>query len=77
MSLNIECGSFHAECINHPSDLYIYFDGGFMVWNWNVSEPTGIWFNGDMFLLAKWKFKSAADACSQLNAWTQEMLAVQ
>lgn len=74
MSLNIECGSLHAECLNHPNDVYIYFDGGFFVWNCNVSEPCGIWFNGDMFMLAKWKFSNGNEAVAVLNEWVQQML---
>ena len=75
MSLNIECGTFHSECLNHPNDVYIYFDGGFLVWNCNTSESLGIWFNGDMFMLAKRKYKTGNEACIAINQWASEMLA--
>lgn len=75
MSLNIECGFLRAECLNHVNDVYIYFDGGFIVWNCN-SEPFGVWFNGDMFMLAKWKFTDGKQAAVALNEWVAHMLAV-
>ena len=77
MSLNIESGFLRAEALNHPNDLYIYFEGGFFVYSIRKDNPPcGIWFNGDMFLLAEWKFKNgAAEAAVILNEWAQQMLA--
>ena len=76
MSLNIEGTKLVAECLNHPNDVYIYFDGGFFVWNWNVSAPMGIWRDGDMFFLAKWKFHDGHHATNALNTWANERAAV-
>jgi hypothetical protein len=74
MSLNIECGSLTAECLNAPSDVYLYFDGGFFVWNCDTSEPLSIWFNGDQFYLTRYKYTDAHDAVVALNDWVQKQL---
>jgi len=76
MSLNIEGTTVRAECINHPNDVYVYFDGGHFVWNILIGEPQGVWWNGDMFLFAKWKFVNGKEAAIAFNEWAEEQCAV-
>lgn len=74
MSLKIECGSLYAEVLNHPQDVYIYFDGGFFVWNCKLSDSIGVWFNGDMLLLADYKFDNGNDAANAINEFVEQQL---
>jgi hypothetical protein len=43
MGLHIESGPLKVERLNHPDDIYIYFEVGYTVWNYTRSEPLGIW----------------------------------
>lgn len=49
-SITIESGQIKIECLNHPDEVYIYFSGGYMVWN-RFAEPLYIKSCGDQFLL--------------------------
>ena len=73
MSLNIEGNTPpHAECLNHEEDVFIHFDGGYFVWNIRESLQ-GIWWNGDMFLLASWKFSEGKEAATAFNEWVKNV----
>jgi hypothetical protein len=70
MSLNIESDKTpHAENLNYPSDVYIYFQGGFYVWSW-TGEDLNVWYQGDMFTFSRRYHPTPKAACADFNEWS-------
>lgn len=73
MGLNIESNETpHAENLNGPSDVYIYFQGGFYVWNW-AGEELNLWWNGDMFTFSRKQYYSPKAAVAAFNEWSGKL----
>jgi hypothetical protein len=71
MGLNIESlETPHAECLNHPNDVYIYFKGGFYVWNWKNDKALHVWFNDDLFTFNREEYHFPNAAVAAFNEWS-------
>lgn len=71
MSLNVESDKLVAECLNHPNDVWIIFEGGHFVWN--IKDASlNVWFNGQMFTFAKERsYRNGVEAVNDFNEWVK------
>jgi hypothetical protein len=71
MSLHLE-STPHAENINSPDDVYIYFPSGFVTWNPKHNLQLNVWFNGDMFTFDN--AKTAQENTLNFNEWVNNQV---
>lgn len=74
MSLNIESGNLRVERPYHNDDFHLYFDGGYITWNYTYSQPLSIWINGDMFMLERIPGLKHTDTHISLQKWINKQL---
>jgi hypothetical protein len=60
----------HAECINFPSDIYIWFGKNLLIWSYCNSPPMGIWYNRQLFVLNRTEYK-LEDIVWKFNQWVE------
>jgi hypothetical protein len=75
MGLHIESGPLKVERLNHPDDIYIYFEVGYTVWNYTRSEPLGIWWeHNEFFLLSRDNYGSVEEAYAAISNWIWSLM---
>jgi hypothetical protein len=68
MSLTIETGRLIAENINHPDDIYIYFENGYVVWHW-TDAPLSVYYKGYLFTFVRADNTSPSKVRAAFNEW--------
>lgn len=70
MNITFDSAGCRAENLNHKDDVHIFFDGGYICWNYENDPRLHVWCNGFQFVFEKSRFSSAQDAAHKFNNWT-------